>query len=77
MPVFKDSPSLHAQLYPFTQTRKPEEIRIGILTIKEKYERLKKDGEIDPSILPGVINATETKQLNKIIDIVLSSTLGS
>ena len=56
--------------YPFTLTRKIEDIRIGIFTIREKCELLKADGEINPLQLPGIIDPTETKQLNNVTDIV-------
>jgi UDP-N-acetylglucosamine diphosphorylase/glucosamine-1-phosphate N-acetyltransferase len=55
--------------YPFTLTRKIEDIRIGILTIRQKHELLKTVGETDPLQLPGIIDLA-TKQLNNVTDIV-------
>jgi UDP-N-acetylglucosamine diphosphorylase/glucosamine-1-phosphate N-acetyltransferase len=65
--TFDDS-SIKDQLYPFAQIRNAIDIRIGILTIGEKWERL----NIHPStlILPGVIDPKETKQINASFDIV-------
>ena len=68
-PVFKYSSEAHDAFYPFTQTRKIEDIRIGILTIREKWEYLNVAEEIDPLVLPGIINPSETKKLNSLIDI--------
>lgn len=56
--------------YPFTLTRKIEDIRIGIFTIRQKHELLGLEGEINPLQLPGIINPTETKQLGNITDVV-------
>jgi len=40
IPTFADSLIIKEQLYPFTETRELIDIRIGILTIREKWERL-------------------------------------
>jgi UDP-N-acetylglucosamine diphosphorylase/glucosamine-1-phosphate N-acetyltransferase len=70
--IFKNSKETKDKFYPFTQTRNTEDIRIGILTIREKYELLNFniDGEIDPTILPGIINPSETKKIDKLIDLL-------
>jgi UDP-N-acetylglucosamine diphosphorylase/glucosamine-1-phosphate N-acetyltransferase len=70
-PVFKYSSEAQDKFYPFTQTRKIEDMRIGILTIREKWEYLNVAEEIDPLVLPGIINPSETKKLNSLIDIIL------
>ena len=58
------------RFYPFTQTRRIEDIRIGILTIREKWERLPAPGNIDPRQLAGVIDQAEKKQLDNSTDLV-------
>jgi UDP-N-acetylglucosamine diphosphorylase / glucose-1-phosphate thymidylyltransferase / UDP-N-acetylgalactosamine diphosphorylase / glucosamine-1-phosphate N-acetyltransferase / galactosamine-1-phosphate N-acetyltransferase len=58
---------LHPEkLWPFTLTRKVEEIRIGILTIKEKWERslLSLDVSINPGLLP---TPALVKQINALV----------
>ena len=40
MKLFLDDSESREQLHPFTYTRHVAEIRIGILTIKEKWEKL-------------------------------------
>ncbi len=40
MLIISDDPRIKNQLYPFAQIRPVAEIRIGILTIKEKWEKL-------------------------------------
>jgi UDP-N-acetylglucosamine diphosphorylase / glucose-1-phosphate thymidylyltransferase / UDP-N-acetylgalactosamine diphosphorylase / glucosamine-1-phosphate N-acetyltransferase / galactosamine-1-phosphate N-acetyltransferase len=55
--------------YPFTQTRNIEDIRIGILTIRQKHELLNTEGETNPLQLPGIIDPAG-KQLNNVTDIV-------
>lgn len=59
-----------ADFFPLTLTRKPEDIRIGILTIAEKHALLKSTGIVDPFVLPGIIDPSEKKQLHDITDIV-------
>ena len=63
--------------YPFSQTRLPEDFRIGILTIREKWERFWSDRDsqtdkktINPLQLPGIIDAEETKILTNVTDII-------
>jgi UDP-N-acetylglucosamine diphosphorylase/glucosamine-1-phosphate N-acetyltransferase len=68
--IFKNSKEIKDKFYPFTQTRNVEDIRIGILTIREKYELLNIEGEMDPTILPGIINPSETKKIDKLIDLI-------
>lgn len=46
--LFEDN--AHAQLYPLTLTRPVAELRIGILTVKEKWENYLKDYEIDTTV---------------------------
>ncbi len=62
-----------AIFYPFTQTRKAEDIRTGILTIRQKWELIFPDGNadpVDPRLVPGFINPNEIKELGNATDIV-------
>ena len=65
-----------ALFYPFSQTRLPEDIRIGILTIREKWEMIQasKGGDlanlINPLQLPGIIDPSATKLLANCTDII-------
>jgi UDP-N-acetylglucosamine diphosphorylase/glucosamine-1-phosphate N-acetyltransferase len=68
--IFKNTKEIQDKFYPFTQTRDAEDMRIGILTIREKWERINATTEIDPLVLPGAINPSETKKLDNLIDIV-------
>jgi UDP-N-acetylglucosamine diphosphorylase/glucosamine-1-phosphate N-acetyltransferase len=63
---FNDS-SLKASLYPFAQTRNAIDIRVGILTIREKWEQL--NAHPSTLILPGVISK-ESKEILSAFDIV-------
>lgn len=56
--------------YPFTLTRRPEDIRIGILTIREKHALLGTEGATDPMLLPAITEPGEGKRLNDITDII-------
>ncbi|MEI9934239.1 MAG: putative sugar nucleotidyl transferase [Ferruginibacter sp.] len=63
-----DDNLIKEQLYPFAQIRNAIDIRIGILTIREKWNALK---IANSSLsLPGVINSSEIKQVNSALDIV-------
>jgi len=64
--IFDDS-SLKDQLYPFVQTRNAIDIRVGMLTIREKWERL--NAHSSTLILPGVIS-NESKEILSAFDIV-------
>jgi UDP-N-acetylglucosamine diphosphorylase / glucose-1-phosphate thymidylyltransferase / UDP-N-acetylgalactosamine diphosphorylase / glucosamine-1-phosphate N-acetyltransferase / galactosamine-1-phosphate N-acetyltransferase len=63
-----DTDTIIANLYPFSQTRHCSNIRIGILTIREKWEYsgdfkvFEKMGSIDPNILKS--DSAHTVQLN-------------
>jgi UDP-N-acetylglucosamine diphosphorylase/glucosamine-1-phosphate N-acetyltransferase len=70
-PTFNISKEIQDKFYPFTQTRNAVDMRIGILTIREKWERLDFKEEITTLRLPGIVNPFETKELNKLMDIVL------
>ncbi|MEP6674567.1 MAG: putative sugar nucleotidyl transferase [Ferruginibacter sp.] len=63
--------------YPFIQTRLPEDLRIGILTIREKWKLLSQsdallltEKEITPLQLPGIINPDEIKIIENSTDII-------
>ncbi|UAY51161.1 putative sugar nucleotidyl transferase [Ferruginibacter albus] len=66
---FSISKEISDNFYPFTQTRKAEDIRIGILTIKEKWQLLNANEEITSLRLPG-ITSNETKTIEKLTDII-------
>jgi UDP-N-acetylglucosamine diphosphorylase/glucosamine-1-phosphate N-acetyltransferase len=65
---FNDS-SIKEQLYPFAVTRNAADIRVGILTIREKWERTNTPAP-NELILPGIIDPAISKQLNTAFDIV-------
>lgn len=52
MNISIDSEEIHAGLYPFTATRQAADIRIGILTIREKWDRIATQVS---AALPGVV----------------------
>lgn len=58
------------RFYPIALTRKPEDMRIGILTIRQKRELLNTRGEINPLELPGTIDPSETRILDNITDCI-------
>lgn len=58
------------RFYPFSLMREPEEMRIGILTIREKYARLNIQEEINHLYLQGITNPKEIKKLDNITDFV-------
>jgi UDP-N-acetylglucosamine diphosphorylase/glucosamine-1-phosphate N-acetyltransferase len=64
---------LHEQLYPFTATRLVEDIRVGILTIREKWALLVKgsDDAMDYSMVPA--NIIPTKDTAHLISASFSS----
>lgn len=64
---FLDDATVEKQLFPFTLTRSAADLRIGILTIREKWQRINQQVSIDavPSHLlptPAVIQALEQGQ---------------
>ena len=67
MEIIFDDSSLKDQLYPFAQTRNAIDIRVGILTIREKWELL--NTRSSTLTLPGVIN-NESKEILSVFDIV-------
>lgn len=67
MEIIFDDSSLKDQLYPFVQTRNAIDIRVGMLTIREKWERL--NAHSSTLILPGVIS-NESKEILSAFDIV-------
>ncbi len=69
-PAFNISKTIQDKFYPFTQTRDAADIRIGILTIREKWERIGYEGTITSLRLPGTVNPSETKELNRLVDII-------
>ena len=69
-PTFSDLSGMNNRLYPFTQTRNLEDIRIGILTIREKWEKINASGEIDATLLPGITNPSETKKITRLTDLI-------
>ncbi len=64
MKIFLDDSGCNKQLYPFTLTRHTSAIRIGILTIKEKWEKL--TGQIVITSVDEAISDTLTVQANII-----------
>jgi UDP-N-acetylglucosamine diphosphorylase / glucose-1-phosphate thymidylyltransferase / UDP-N-acetylgalactosamine diphosphorylase / glucosamine-1-phosphate N-acetyltransferase / galactosamine-1-phosphate N-acetyltransferase len=64
---FNDS-SIKEQLYPFAVTRNAADIRVGIMTIREKWERTNTPAP-NELILPGIIDPI-SKQINTAFDIV-------
>ncbi len=76
--VFSESKQITSNLYPFTLTRPVQDIRIGIFTIREKWERVlgvtafKKDGilegplyYIECNVIPDKGFAGRAKELKK------------
>jgi UDP-N-acetylglucosamine diphosphorylase/glucosamine-1-phosphate N-acetyltransferase len=67
--IFNIPKEIAAQFYPFTQTRNVEDMRIGILTIREKWERTTLTTPITELRLPGIVT-NETKALTSLINII-------
>jgi UDP-N-acetylglucosamine diphosphorylase/glucosamine-1-phosphate N-acetyltransferase len=67
--IFNDS-LIKEQLYPFAQIRNAADIRVGILTIREKWDILKIEKHFDTLILPGILNSSEIRQVQTPLDIV-------
>lgn len=66
--LFTNASDLPGNLYPFTLTRAPQDIRIGILTIREKWERLLKMPSFDRhehGVIPGDRVRTAGEELRK------------
>ncbi len=61
MNINADSDIISAKLYPFTATRQAADIRIGILTIREKWEMIKQKSPIPLtlSVSGGIIPSLE------------------
>jgi UDP-N-acetylglucosamine diphosphorylase / glucose-1-phosphate thymidylyltransferase / UDP-N-acetylgalactosamine diphosphorylase / glucosamine-1-phosphate N-acetyltransferase / galactosamine-1-phosphate N-acetyltransferase len=62
-----------ALFYPFTLTRNLEDMRIGILTIKEKYNALNESGIKNPLQLPHYFSRQEDNILNNVTDLVFKN----
>lgn len=65
---FIDRPGIREQLYPFTLTRNIEDIRLGILTIKEKWEQVALEhsvAEVPSNLIPAFNIDNETFSISE------------
>ena len=77
LPITFDQTGLAERLYPFAENRNVLDIRIGILTLREKWEWLLQDIITNPSVFESINLPANIIPSRGIADLILSGKLGS
>src|SRR4030095_4618483 len=77
LPITFDQTGLAERLYPFAENRNVLDIRIGILTLREKWEWLLQDMITSPSVSEPINLPANIIPSRDLVDLILSGKLGS